>query len=154
MSQVDAARAAGVGRSTLIHLEQGRKDIRLSNALAIARAMGATMSIAGESDGLSDRRRERAEEALKLSARREAHMRLALRLSLGEPRALRALEGAREMVRVWKESRTCSPFYISKWTGILKGSPAQVARRVSEIESEWLDAMLQNTPFSGAFPRA
>ena len=136
-----------MGRSTLIHLEHGEKDVRLSSALAIAQALGASIAIDSEPAEISGRRQARAEEALRLAARRERHLRLAVALALGRPEALRALEEARAMVRLWKTGGTCSPFYIERWSSVLRGDPAQVARRIERIDSEWLDAMLQNTPF-------
>lgn len=150
LSQIAVAGAAGVGRSTLIHLEQGKKDVRLSNALAIAQAVGATVTIQDEAAELIERRRLRAEEGFKLARRREAHLGLALDLALARPRALRALRDAREAVDLWKRERTCSAFYVEGWSKVLRGDAAQVARRIRNIDSQWLDAMLQNTPFSRA----
>lgn len=137
-----------MGRSTLIHLEQGSKDVRLSNALAVAEAVGTTVTVQGESPELAERRRLRAEDALRLARRREAHLHFAVGLALGRPAALRGLEEARQMVQLWKRERSCSAFYIEGWSKVLRGSAAQVARRIQEIEPNWLDAMLQNTPFS------
>ena len=150
LSQVAVAGAAGVGRSTLINLEQGRQDVRLSNALAIAEALGAALTIVDEARELTERRRARAEEDFKLARRREAHLGLAVDLALARPRAKRALLDAREAVELWKRERTCSAFYIDGWSKVLKGDAAQVARRIRSIDPQWLDAMLQNTPFSRA----
>lgn len=148
LSQVAVAGAARVGRSTLIHLEQGSKDVRLSNALSIAEAVGTTVAVQGEAPELAERRRLRTEEALRLARRREAHLHLAVGLALGRPEALRALEDARRMVRLWRRERTCSAFYVDGWSKVVRGNAAQVARRIQRIEPRWLDAMLQNTPFS------
>jgi transcriptional regulator with XRE-family HTH domain len=148
LSQIETAKGARVGRSTLIHLEQGAKDVRLSSAFAIAQAVGASIAIGGEPAELAGRRQARAEESLRLAARRERHLRLALDLALGRPGALRALEAARAMVRLWKTAGTCSPFYIERWSKVLRGEPTRVARRIGRIDPEWLDAMLQNTPFT------
>lgn len=150
LSQADVAKSARVGRSTLIHLEQGDKDVRLSKALAIAGAVGTSIAVEGESPELARRRQARAEEALRLAARRERHLRIAVDLALGRPDALRSLDEARDMVRLWKRDGTCSPFYVDGWSKVLRGRPAHVARRIQGIEAQWLDAMLQNTPFPGA----
>lgn len=150
LSQSNAALAAGVGRSTLIHLEGGKKDSRLSNVLSIANAIGASFGLQGEGPEHADRSRLRADEALKLAGRRQAHLKLALDLALGRADALRTVEDARRMVSLWKRSRSCSEHYIQAWSRILKGRPAQVARRIREIDELWVDALLQNTPFSRA----
>ena len=150
LSQVDAARAAGVGRSTLIHLEHGRKDARLSNILAVAEAIGASLGLDAGSSERSERFRLRAEEAVKRKRRHNEHLRLALDLALGKPAALGALREARSMVELWRRERTCSPHYIKEWSRILSGTPSRVARRIGDIDEQWLDAMLQNTPFSAA----
>ena len=148
LSQSSAAKAAGVGRSTLIHFEQGKKDVRFSNVLAIAHAIGASFGVQSESPERLERLHLRTEEALKLAKRRQAHARLALDLALRRPHAARALGDARAMVALWKRNRTCSEHYIDAWSRILKGTPAQVARRIGDIDEHWLDALLQNTPFS------
>lgn len=150
LSQSKAALAAGVGRSTLIHVEGGKKDSRLSNVLSIANAIGASFGLQGESREHAERLRLRADAALKAAGRRQAHLKLALDLALGRAHALRAVEDARRMVSLWKRNRTCSEHYIQAWSRILKGSPAQIARRIREIDELWLDALLRNTPFSRA----
>ena len=147
LTQVAAARAAGVGRSTLIHFEQGGKDVRISNVIAMAKAVGATVLLQGESSEGLQRLQLRREEDLKLARRREQHLRLALDLALGRPRSAAILERARAMVALWRRNRTCSEFYIDGWSRVLKGDPPRVARSIRDIEPEWLDAMLQNTPF-------
>ena len=150
LSQNAAASAAGVGRSTLIHLEQGNTNVSLSNALAIARVVGATVAIQGESADHAERRRLRSEEALKLARRREAHLALSVDLALDRPGANRALADARKMVEIWKRDRTCSALYIDGWSRVLKGEAPKVAGRMRGIDPQWMDAMFQNTPFSRA----
>lgn len=148
LSQADVARAAGIGRSTLIHLEQASKDVRLGNLLAVAEAVGSAVGVQAESPDLAERRLLRLEEALKLARRREAHLRFAADLALGRREALQALEEARGMVGLWKRDRTCSEFYIAGWSKVLAGDHAQVAGAISDMDQRWLDAMLQNTPLA------
>lgn len=150
ISQAGAARAAGVGRSTLIHFEQGRKDIRLSNALAIADAVGTSLGIESANSPQVDRFRARAEHQAKLGRRRERHLALAVDLAMGRSAALKALRDARSMVKLWQRDHTCSEYYIREWSRILSGSPSRVAGRMREIPEGWRDAMFQNTPFSMA----
>jgi transcriptional regulator with XRE-family HTH domain len=150
LSQLGAAQAAGVGRSTLIHLEHGRKDIRLSSILSIAEAIGASFGLAGVAPELSERVRLRAEETLGLARRRQAHLEIAVDLALGRASAARALRDARRMVALWRRDRTCSERYVKEWSRILEGGPAQVGAKIRDIDEQWLDALLQNTPFSGS----
>lgn len=152
-SQASAARAAGVGRSTLIHFEHGRKDIRLSSLLAIADAVGVSVGLdAGDPAPDAERVRLRGEQRQEAAARRERHYAIAIDLALGRPSALNALRDARAMVALWKRNRTCSDYYIKEWSRILAGTPAQVAGRIRGIDEDWRDALFQNTPFSKAFP--
>jgi len=150
LSQIGAAQAAGVGRSTLIHIEHGRKDIRLLNMLSIADAIGASFGLQDAVPEQAERLRLRTEEALKLARRRQDHLKLAVDLALGSASALRALRDARDMVALWKRDATCSERYIKAWSGVLAGTPSQVARKIRGIDERWLDALLQNTPFSRA----
>lgn len=150
LSQLGAAQAAGIGRSTLIHLEHGRKDVRLSNVLSAADAVGAALGFDAGSAEQLERLRLRNEESRKIASRRWQHLKLALDLALGKPEAIRALLDARRMVALWKRERTCSSHYIKEWSRILAGPPGQVARKIGEIPESWLDALLQNTPFSSA----
>ena len=150
LSQAEAAALARVGRSTLIHLEGGKKDSRLSNVLSVAHSVGASLELRGGPQEHLERLRLRADEASRLARRRQAHLKLALDLALDRPDALRALDDARAMVSLWKRDRTCSEHYIVEWSRILKGNPVQVARRIRDIDEPWLDALLQNTPFSRA----
>jgi transcriptional regulator with XRE-family HTH domain len=150
LSQLEAAAAAGIGRSTLIHLEQGGRNVNLSSVLAVADVVGAVVGVQEESGEQIERRRLRADEQMQLGRRRESHLALALDLALRRRNALEALEDARRMVELWKRNRTCSSFYIDAWSKILKGDAERVAKRIRDIDPQWLDAMLQNTPFSRA----
>jgi transcriptional regulator with XRE-family HTH domain len=150
LSQSVAAERAKVGRSTLIHFEQGRKDVRLSNVLALAAAIGASFGMRAESPEHAERVHLRSQEAMKMMSRRHAHARIALDLALRRPPALRALVEARSMVTLWKRHRTCSEHYIDAWSRILRGKPGQVAARLHDIDPRWIDALLQNTPFPGS----
>ncbi len=147
LSQAAVAKSARIGRSTLIHFEQGRKDVRLSNVLAIASAIGASFGLRPASPEQAERVLLRSEEATKLMRRRHAHARIALDLALRKPAALRALAEARAMVALWRKHRTCSEQYIAAWSQILRGRPQQVAARLRDMDPAWIDALLQNTPF-------
>ena len=140
LSQSGAARAAGVGRSTLIHFEHGRKDIRLSNLLSIADAVGASLGLEAGVSPNDERIRLRAEQARLLAHRRERHLALAVDLALGRPGAVKALGEARTMVALWRRERTCSDYYIEEWARILSGKPAQVAARIRAIDEPWREA--------------
>ena len=47
LSQEDMARTAGIGRSTLVHLENGA-DVRLSKVTAVARVLGVEIEPVAE----------------------------------------------------------------------------------------------------------
>lgn len=130
-----------------MHLEQGTKDVRLGNLLAVAEAIGTTVGVQAESADHAERRRLRTQEALKLARMRDAHSRLAAGLALGRASSLRLLDDARRMVELWKRDRTCSARYIEGWSRVLAGKPARVAGAILDMDPRWLDAMLQNTPF-------
>jgi hypothetical protein len=90
------------------------------------------------------------EHEARLHAARERHLRLAVELA-AEPRAARGkIARARSVVDLWRSNRTCSQYYIKRWTELLALPPAQLARRMASL-AEWEDAMFQNTPWSWAW---
>lgn len=146
LSQEALAKAAGIGRSTLGHLENG-EDVRLSRISAVAKVLGASVEAVAESRDFAERRQIRLEQTIRVHALQTTHLRIALSLCLGEPAAIRALDEARKMVRLWERERVCSPFYIETWKQLLKGGPRSVGRALSRMDSKWEPALLQNSPF-------
>jgi transcriptional regulator with XRE-family HTH domain len=146
LSQDAVAKAARIGRSTLVRLEAGA-DARLSNVAAVANVLGAEVEAAAEPRNIVQRRQARLEQAARIEAVQGAHFRIALNLVLGEPAAIKGLEEARKMVNLWEHERVCSPFYIDTWKRILGGSPREVGKALSRLDEQWARALLQNTPF-------
>ena len=146
LSQAALAKAAGIGRSTLVHLESG-EDVRLSKISAVAKALGANVEAVAETRELAERRQIRLQQTIRVQSLQKAHLRIALSLCLGEPAAIRALGDARKMVKLWERERVCSPFYIDTWKQLLDGGPRNVGRALSRIDAKWEPALLQNSPF-------
>ena len=152
MSQDAVAKAAGIGRSTLVHLENGA-DVRLAKIAAVASTLGVSLCAMAEPAApaapaaLVARLLARAqmnERNLKLQ---NAHLRLALDLILEKPAACAALADARNMVELWSRARTCSPFYIDAWRKILQGPAMDVGKALAQMDSQWESALMQNSPF-------
>lgn len=97
-----------------------------------------------------ERKLARLEADAKARDRREAHVQLAARLLANEGRTRKSLQDAKRMVALWRKTGSCSPAYADAWEKILDGPPAQVGRNLVSLEASWANALLQNTPFSGA----
>ncbi len=146
LSQDAVAKAAGIGRSTLVHLENGA-DVRLAKAAAVAKTLGASLCAITQPTAQHERLIARAhmnERNLKLH---NAHLRLALDLILEKPAALAALADARNMVALWARERTCSAFYIDTWRTLLEGAPGDAARALAQMDQQWESALMQHSPF-------
>jgi transcriptional regulator with XRE-family HTH domain len=152
MSQAHLARLAGIGRSTLVHLEAGA-DARLSRIAAVAKALGAEIEAISEPRNILQRRQARAEQNARMLALQVAHLWIAAKLLLNDPRAVAGLEDARRMVSLWERERVCSRFYVDSWRQLLKGSPRDVGKAISGMDERWRPALLQNTPFGSLVSR-
>ena len=146
LSQETVAKAAGIGRSTLVHLENGA-DVRLSRIIAVARALGAEIEAVAEPKELAERRQARLQQTVRVQSLQKAHLRIALNLLLDDPVTVRALDDARKMVDLWEREQVCSPFYIDTWRTLLNGLPGEVGAALSRIDEKWESALLQNSPF-------
>ena len=146
LSQETVAKAAGIGRSTLVHLENGA-DVRLSKIAAVANALGTRVEAVAEPKELTERRQARLHQTVRVQSLQNSHLRIALSLLLDEPSAVQALEDARKMVDLWEREQVCSPFYIDTWKRLLNGSPREVGTALSRIDGKWEAALLQNSPF-------
>ena len=146
LSQVDMAKAAGIGRSTLVHLENGA-DVRLSMVTAVARVLGVEIEPVVEPSVMFQRKQARLQNAFRMQALQSAHRRIALDLMQGDPSMAEAIIEARRMVEIWERDKTCSPFYIKSWKAVLRGSAREVGKALSRLDEKWELALLQNTPF-------
>jgi transcriptional regulator with XRE-family HTH domain len=146
LSQEAVAKAAGIGRSTLVHLENGA-DVRLSKISAVAKALDASIETTAEPKELTERRQARLHLSLRLLALQKAHLRIALDLLLEDPATVAALHEARAMVELWAREKVCSAFYIDSWQQLLTGSAHEVGTALARIDKQWESALLQNSPF-------
>lgn len=86
LSQDELARSSGVSRSIISRLESGASKALQTNVLdRIFNALGSELVIANELQPDSERLRSRLEQKLKLTDRRNRHIRLAVTLAI-EPR--------------------------------------------------------------------
>ena len=153
LSQVSVAKAAGIGRSTLVHLENGA-DVRLSRMSAVAHALGADLEARAEPKELAERRQARLQQSLRVLSLQKAHLRIALDLLLSEPAAITVLHAARGMVDLWQREQVCSTFYIDTWRRLLRGRPRQVGAAMARMDKVWESALLQNSPFGALMRQA
>lgn len=153
LTQAALAAAAGVSRTIVSRLEQStpgpvQTDVldRLFSVLGID-----PVSHRPKADTLlAERRRARLEHQLQLDRQRIRHLRLALELA-GDPRsARRRIGAARRVVGLWAQNRTCSAFYIKRWSELLALPARELAGKMACL-GEWEDALFQNTPWSSAW---
>ena len=152
LSQDAVAKAAGIGRSTLVHLENGA-DVRLSKISAVAKVLGANIEAVTESKELAERRQVRLQQTVRVQSLQNAHLRIALNLSFEDPSTVSALEDAKTMVALWEREQSCSAFYIDTWKLLLSGPPRDVGTALSQIDKKWEPALLQNSPFGSLINR-
>ena len=146
LSQEAVAKAAGIGRSTLVHLENGA-DVRLSKIAAVAKVLDTAIETGAEPKALVERRQARQQQAMRMLTLQKTHLRIALELLLEEPAVVAALDDARTMVELWARDKVCSTFYINSWRQILSGSAREVGTALAHIDKQWESALLQNSPF-------
>jgi transcriptional regulator with XRE-family HTH domain len=153
LSQEAVAKAAGIGRSTLVHLENGA-DVRLSKIAAVAKVLNTSLETAAEPKALAERRQARMQMSLRTLTLQNAHLRIALDLLLETPAAAAALQAARAMVDLWERDKVCSPFYIDGWRKLLSGSARTVGAALAQVDQQWESALLQNSPFGAQLRQA
>jgi HTH-type transcriptional regulator/antitoxin HipB len=156
LSQSALAASSGAGRVTIARLEAGAaQDFRLGTLARVCDALG--MEIAAVARGSQDKQerllaRER-ERARRLEGRRRHAVLAARLLAMPARQAVVAIRHARSMVARWERERLCSMHYISRWRGMLVGSPRRVAAALLDRD-DWTDALLQNSPWSFALDPA
>lgn len=150
LGQAALAKKAQVSRAVLSKIEQGgSKPVRSDtlDRLLAALNLHPRLDVSGCSD---PRRQARLEQEMKRLARRERHLRLALRLADDGPDAAELAASARQRVELWRRNRSCSPFYIDTWARITALPPREIAQQMSTF-GEWEDAMFQNSPWNGTW---
>lgn len=152
LSQAALAARSGAGRVTIARMEAGAaQDFRLGTVSRLCEALGlelAALPRGGLPAHETALARER-ERGRRLDARRR-HAALAARLlAMRAPEAASMVRRARAAVDRWERDRLCSEHYISRWRQALAGPVRRVALALL-ANSDWTDALLQNTPWSFA----
>lgn len=150
LKQEDLAKKAQVSRAVLSKLEQGKSKPVQSDTLDRLLAALEVRPQIDASSGVDSRKLARLEQEVKRLERRGRHLRLALRLVADESAAAELVAKARQRVDLWRRNRSCSPFYINRWSQVLALPPREIAKEMSSL-GEWEDAMLQNSPWSQAW---
>jgi transcriptional regulator with XRE-family HTH domain len=147
-TQEELARTARVSRTILSNLESGKaKPVQTDVLERLLGALGIEPRLVGDSLALELKRQARAEHQCKLEQQRNRHLRIALTLAGDEKRARSMVAKARERVELWRDKRSCSPYYIKRWSTLLSLPPRKLAAAMSGL-GEWEDAMFQNSPWS------
>jgi transcriptional regulator with XRE-family HTH domain len=145
--QEDLASKAQVSRAVLSKLEQGKSKPVQSDTLD---RLLAALDLHPQVDGVDSRNLARLEHAIQRLERKERHLRLAVRLAGDEAAAAALVAKARRRVDLWRRKRSCSPFYIDRWSRMLALPPRKLAEEMASL-GEWEDALLQNSPWSWAW---
>lgn len=146
LKQEELARKAQVSRAVLSKLEQGKSKPVQSDTLdrLLAALDVRQVDVSG---AVQSRRLVRLEQEIRRLERRDGHLRLAVTLAGDESAAAALVAKARQRVQLWRRNRSCSPFYIDRWSRMLALPPREIAKEISSL-GEWEDAMLQNSPWS------
>lgn len=150
MKQVELAQAARVSRTILSKLEQSEpRPVQTDVLDRILHALDIKPVLSANSE-LDERRRARLGQQIMLEQQKTRHLRLAVELATNRKRAQVQIAKARIVVELWHLNRTCSPFYITRWSALLALPPGELAEQMAAL-GEWEDALFQNTPWSWAW---
>ena len=145
LKQDDVARLIGVGRTTIVAIENQRAGgVAFDTVLAFADAVGVRIDAAPKNMDreIIERRLVRAEHVIALERRKARLLSIALNLKADQ------IKEARAQVDLWEKNETCSRLYIDRWREVLAGPAPAVGKKIGKcVESEWGSAMLQNSPF-------
>jgi transcriptional regulator with XRE-family HTH domain len=149
LSQAELARNAHVSRSVLSRLEGGKASVVQTDVLdRLFHALGCTPTLSGDTPDV--RHQARLEQRCRLEQNRSRHLRLAMDLLTDARAAEPLIAKAKARVALWREKRSCSPYYIDRWSEALDLPPHQLAKAMGSF-GEWEDAMFQNSPWSWAW---
>jgi transcriptional regulator with XRE-family HTH domain len=150
LKQEDLANKAEVSRAVLSRLEQAKAKAVQSDTLdRLLAALELDPRIV-PSSGDVRRKLARLEQELGRRQQQERHLRLAIDLAHGEVGAAAKVAKARRRVELWRSNRSCSPFYIDRWSRLLALPPRKLAKAMASL-GEWEDALFQNSPWSWAW---
>lgn len=148
LRQVDVARSAGVSRTVLSRLEQGRAQPVQTDVLdRLLHVLEISPQVVARSGPDAARRQARLELQSKLEQQRIRHLRLAIELVDDERAASIMIAKARETVKLWRRNATCNAHYIERWSELLRLPPRKMAKAMASL-GDWEDALFQNSPWS------
>jgi transcriptional regulator with XRE-family HTH domain len=151
LRQEELAKKARVSRGVLSRLELGKPTAVQSDMIdRLLDALEVKPQVIDQSGRDGPRKLARLEQELRLRQQRERHLRLALELDQDEPAAAAKVAKARERVELWRSNKSCSQFYIERWSQLLALPPRNLAKEMSSL-GEWEDALFQNSPWSSAW---
>jgi transcriptional regulator with XRE-family HTH domain len=150
LKQEELASKANVSRGVLSKLEQGKPKAVQSDMIDRLLAALEVKPQLGQSGRDGPRKMARLEQELRRREQRERHLRLAIDLGDDEAAAAAKVAKAWQRVELWRSNRSCSPFYIDRWSRLLALPPRKIAKEMSSL-GEWEDAMFQNSPWSWAW---
>lgn len=151
LKQEELAEAAQVSRAILSRLEQGKpRPVQTDTIERLLKALGVESQVLDHPARDDARKLARLEQQNKLVQQRNRHLRLAIELANDERAASAKVAKARERVALWRSKRSCSPFYIERWSRLLALPPRKMAKAMASL-GEWEDALFQNSPWSWAW---
>jgi hypothetical protein len=132
-------------------LEQSKpQPVQTDTIERLLRALEVEPQVIDPSVRDAARKLVRLEQQNKLVERRNRHLRLAIELANDERGAAAKVAKARERVALWRSKRSCSPFYVERWSKLLALPPRKMAKAIASL-GEWEDALFQNSPWSWAW---
>ena len=150
LKQEQLAEKAHVSRAILSALEQGKPKAVQSDTLDRLLLALEVQTQVDASSRDAVRKMARLEQEVRRREQRERHLRLALELADNQPAAKAKIAKARDRVELWRSKKSCSPFYIERWSQMLAKPPRTIAKEMSSL-GEWEDALFQNSPWSWAW---
>lgn len=150
LRQADLSSMARVSRTIVSALEHGKpRPVQTDVLDRIFKALDVKPQFA-VGPALEERRRARLEQHARIEEQRNRHLRLAVRLATDRQDAKMLIQKAKRVIGLWRKRKTCSPFYIERWSELLSLRPAELAQRMASL-GDWEDALFQNTPWSWAW---
>jgi hypothetical protein len=116
----------------------------------LLKALGVESQVIGRSASRDARVLARLQLENEIMRRCNRHLRLSIELASDARAASEKIARARERVALWRRKRSCSPFYIERWSKLLALPPRKLAKAMASL-GEWEDALFQNTPWSWAW---
>ena len=151
LKQEELAKKAAVSRAVVSGLERGKRPAVQSDTVErLFAALDIKPGVLAHSSDDNPRKLARLEHEIELRRHRERHLRLALDLLSDEQAAAAKVAKAQERVGLWRAKKSCSAFYVDRWSELLALPPRQLAKEMVSL-GQWEDALFQNSPWSWAW---